>query len=276
MVFLLILFSISFISSFDYTSGEKEISLKYIVDGEEGEINFTIYQEVVNYLENLPESIVSNSGEEISVIDFKLKHLDEEIQKKFLMPLVNEIRKKDKSRLEQFRIAVSLVQNIEYGEKEQSVVLNSKQTTGYSRYPYEVLADNQGICGEKSELLVFLLKELGYSASIFRYVNENHEAVAVPCPMKYSINKTGYCFIETTGPAIISDNSIIYVGDIRLESEPIIYEISNGTSLGKNLFEYKDAKKMKRIREGRFVFFRNWRLNRLNEKYGLVEEYNLG
>lgn len=275
VMFLVIIFSLSFISSAESISNEKEVSFKYILDGKEDVINFIVYKDVVDYLGDLSPSIISNGNETPSIIDFKLKHLDDEVQKSFLIPLVDKIRQKSNNPLEQFRIAVSLVQNIEYGEKQEEVVLNSEQRTGYSRYPYEVLYDNQGICGEKSELMVFLLKELGYSTGIFRYAEENHEAVAVSCPKKNSIDNTGYCFVETTGPSIITDDSIVYVGDVKLESEPIVYELYGGNDLDNNLFEYRDAKTMKKLREGKFVFFRNWRLNRLSERYGLVEEYNL-
>jgi len=275
VVFLMLIFSASFISAANYISGEKEVSLNYILNGEEGKINFTVYKGVVDYLEILPKAIISHGEDEPSIVDFKFQHLDEEVQREFLKNLVDEIKKEGEDRSEQFRIAVSLVQNIEYGEKQWDIMFNSNQRTGYSRYPYEVLYDSQGVCGEKSELMVFLLKELGYTVGIFRYAEENHEAVAVACPIEYSIGATGYCFVETTGPAIISDDSIVYVGDVKLTSEPIIYELYEGDSLEKGMYEYKDAKKIKKLRERKFVFFRNWRLNRLSERYGLVEEYNL-
>ena len=39
---------------------------------------------------------------------------------------------------------------------------------------------------------------------------ENHESVGIRCPLEESYKESGYCFIETTAPAIISDDSIEY------------------------------------------------------------------
>ena len=93
--------------------------------------------------------------------------------------------------------------------------------------------------------------------------------------MENSLDKTGYCFIETTGPSIITDNSIEYVGGITLESDPEVFFISDGISLGNDLYEYGDAEDMIKIRNGEFLLFKESKLQKLKEKYGLVEEYNV-
>jgi hypothetical protein len=98
--------------------------------------------------------------------------------------------------------------------------------------------------------------------------------------LKYSWNNSGYCFIETSGPSIITDTAISYVGGVSLESEPQIINISEGVSLGEHLGEYGDAKTLMRIKskidsERIINFLDKWKLSRLNEKYGLVDEYNL-
>ena len=146
----------------------------------------------------------------------------------------------------------------------------------YSRYPYEVLYDEEGICGEKSELLAFLLREIGYETVLFYNQEENHESVGIKCPIEESYKRTGYCFVETTGPSIITDDSIEYMGNIVLTSEPEIIHISSGYSLGKYLEEYKDADELKSLKKNPFVLFRESRFQRLKEKYGLIEEYNIG
>ena len=60
-----------------------------------------------------------------------------------------------------------------------------------------------------------------------------------------------------------------------------VFFISNGISLGEDLYEYKDAKNLMRIREkmletGKINYFDIKKLDKLNEKYGLVDEYNAG
>ena len=126
--------------------------------------------------------------------------------------------------------------------------------------------------------MAFLLKEMGYGVVLFYYSAENHISVGIKCPIEYSLNNTGYCFIETTGPAIITDNSIGYIGGIKLTSEPKIIFISEGDSLNDNLYEYKDAKDMKKINEviEKNGLFNSFKLEKLRKKYGLVSFYNIG
>jgi hypothetical protein len=67
------------------------------------------------------------------------------------------------------------------------------------------------------------------------------------------------------------------VDGTTLNSEPEIFKLSEGISLSKRTKEYRDAKTMDKLRNWKFIIFREWRMNRLNEKYGLgsVGEYNL-
>ncbi|MCX6749376.1 MAG: hypothetical protein NTW17_01360 [Candidatus Pacearchaeota archaeon] len=256
-------------------TGAKNINLNYIIDGEEKAIELTVYSGLVDYFPSLPSTIFYENGGKPIRADFIFKKINEEEQRKLLMPLVIKIQNLTKDKQEQARIAVSIVQNIPYGapNKTSSFLGGS---TNYSRYPYEILYDMTGACGEKSELLSFLLREIGYGTVIFHHQLENHEAVGIKCPVEYSYKKTGYCFVETTGSSIISDDSVIYAGGTRLSSEPEIILISAGASLGDDLKEYSDAKTMEKIREGKLIFFKNSKLEKLKERYGLVEEYNIG
>lgn len=257
-----------------YQTDPKVVELNYILDGEQGVIDFLVYEGMANYLSGLSRSIFHDTGEIPSRADFKLKKIDEEEQRGLLLPLVKKIQDLTSDEEDQARIAISLVQNIPFGFSEKEVKLGGGKTLNYSRYPYEVLYDMKGICGEKSELLAFLLRDLGYGIAFFYHADENHESLGIKCPVEQSLGGTGYCFVETTGPAIITDDSIEYVGGIELNSEPEVIPISTGTSLGKNLYEYGDAKTMKKLRKGGFLLFKKLRLNRLKEKYGLVEEYH--
>lgn len=264
-----------------YQIDAKEITLKYILDSKINEINFTVYKAMENYLSQIKRSISFSDANRPERRDFKLKNINEPQQRELLLPLITQIQNiAPNNKDNQARVAISLVQNINFGASEKNISFY-RYGLNYSRYPYEVLYDNEGVCGEKSELLAFLLRELGYGVVFFYYQEENHEAIGIKCPVEYSLDGSGYCFIETSGPAIITDDKIEYVGGITLNSQPEILFISDGATFGlNNFYEYKDAQSMKKIYEdirddGKINFFRSYKLNNLKEKYGLVEEYNV-
>lgn len=262
----------------EYNINSKNISLPYTLKGEIKNIDLVVYEGSADYLSDIPRTIYYSGGERASRVDFKLKNINEEMQREFLMPLVVEIQNLADKKEDQARIAVSLVQNIPFGESDKPALTFSNYSINYSRYPYEVLYDGYGICGEKSELLAFLLKEIGYGVVIFYYEVENHEAVGIKCPVRYALENTDYCFVETSGPAIISDNEIEYDGGLKLTSQPEIMLISDGISLG-NIEEYKDAEEFKKIRkslrDGKLSSDEADKLEELKEKYGLVEIYKI-
>ena len=257
------------------------LTLKYILRGEENEINYTAYYGLVKYMNELPLFISSNQNQKPSRADFKLRNLNNEEQKFLLSPLVAKIQNIGKNGEDQVRIAVSIVQNIPWGisnnvDEFRGVVLN------HSRASYEVLYDEEGICGEKSELLAFLLRDLGYGVALFYNQEENHESIGIKCPVEKSWRNSGYCFVETSGPAIISDISIPYANGLSLKSEPQVFVLSEGNSLGEDLYEYEDAEKIMDIRKsanGKGFFFNPWKffeLKKLEKKYGLAKRYEAG
>ncbi|MEK6840409.1 MAG: hypothetical protein AABX79_00450 [Nanoarchaeota archaeon] len=259
----------------DFQTAPKNLSLNYIIDGQEKTIEFTVYKKMSDYLSSLSRGISYLNGGKPQRSDFAFKKINEENQSEFLLPLVIEIQNlapKDKEK--QARIAVSLVQNIQYGFSNKTASFFGNRVN-YSRYPYEVLYDSQGVCGEKSELLAFLLRKIGYDVVLFYNQKENHESVGIKCPIEESYRETGYCFVETTGPSIISDDGIVYVGGVTLNSQPEVIPISEGESLPEDLREYGDAETMKSIRQGKFFLFKNLKLWVLKKRYGLVESYNL-
>lgn len=257
----------------EYKTNPKNMTFNYTLNGEKGEINFIVYRELYFYFSNLSRTI--NSEQNPTLFDFKSKSVNEEHQKALLLPLVVKIQNSAKDTDDQARIAVSLVQNIPFGNSNKSIRIGSLDFE-YYRYPYEVLYENQGVCGEKSALLAFLLKELGYGSAFLYYVKENHEAVGIKCPLNKGIDGLDYCFIETTGPSVITDNETEYVSPGRLESIPEVIPISYGVSFGeKNFYESKDAKTLDKIREqartyGTINFIQNMQYQSLKKKYGLV------
>jgi hypothetical protein len=259
-----------------YQIEPKTINLSYFFDGEEREIELTVFRGVVDYISRLSRDIRSNGREMPSRGDFKLKSMNEPVQREFLLPLVFEIQNLTESKEDQFRIATSLVQSIPYGYSNNTISFFGTEVN-YSRYPYEVLYENEGICGEKTQLLSFLLRELGYEVSLVYYAPENHEAVGIGCSKREGLKGTDVCFVETTARSIVNDQSLVYVDGTTLNSEPEIFKLSEGISLSKRTKEYRDAKTMDKLRNWKFIIFREWRMNRLNEKYGLgsVGEYNL-
>lgn len=257
----------------DYKINPKKITFNYTLNGKKGEINFTSYQGIYDYLSNLPRYI--NAKENLTLFDFKSKSVNEERQKALLLPLVIEIQNLAEDKDDQARIAISLVQNIPFGSSNKFFKIGSLDFE-YYRYPYEVIYENQGVCGEKSALLAFLLKELGYGSAFLYYPKENHEAMGIKCPSEKGIDGAGYCFIETTGPSIITDNKTEYISSGKLDSTPEIIPISYGESFGeKNFYEYKDAAVLDKIRErerkyGTINFIQNMQFQSLKKRYGLI------
>ncbi|MEK6760304.1 MAG: hypothetical protein AABX93_00080 [Nanoarchaeota archaeon] len=258
-----------------------EVKLKYVLRGKEQEINYFVYGGLTNYLSELPVYINYDGNSTPSRTDFKLRNIDEATQREFLLPLVVEIQNRAHDKEEQARIAISIVQNLNWGFSNKTTIYRETELP-YSRHPYEVLYDTQGVCGEKSEVLAFLLREIGYGVVFFYNQDENHESIGIKCPVEKSWHNSRYCFIETTGPSIITDTSINYVGGLDLKSEPEILFISDGDSLNLDMYEYKDAEKLADIKESvngdgfffnpiKFITF--WKLER---KYGLAKEYNAG
>ena len=260
----------------NFQNEEKEISLKYVLRGETGEIKFTIYNETKNYLSTLQRTISYNGNEIPSRADFTLKSIDEKTQREFLLPLVIAIQNSAKTKEDQARIAISVVQNLPYGGSNRTVNF-AGQTIDYFRYPYEILYDNQGLCGEKVGLLAFMLREIGYGTAFFYFEGENHEALGIKCPIEKSLGKSGYCFVETTAPSIITEKEISYIGIGKLSQNFEVFLISEGMSLEENIYEYRDAQKMNTIRKsleknGKLNFILNLRNKKLEEKYGLNNE----
>ncbi len=254
-----------------YQIAPKNITLNYTFMGKEGEINFTVYQGLYNYTSMLPRYI--NVSDDPTLLKFEQATIDDKEQREFLLPLVIAIENSATTKEDQARIAISIVQNIPFGNSTKTVNIGDIEIP-YQRYPYEVLYDMEGDCNEKSELLVFLLQKIGYDAAFLYYAPENHAAVGIKCPPTESIPNSSYCFVETTGPSIITDDKNEYVGGISLTSAPYIVNISSGISLGNDLVEYRDAKTLQEIREasqkeGTINFIQYLQYQEIKTRYGL-------
>lgn len=254
----------------------KNASFVYYLNGKKGEINLTLYSRVSKYLDNLPNTITYHGKEIPRLDDFELKRIDDPIQTQSLMPLLISIENlAPNSTIDQLKIAISLVQNIPYGRTELTPVLGGKYKVSLARYPYQVLYYNNASCEGKSELLAFLSKEIGYKTAIFYYPKQVHAAVGIGCPLKYSLNSSGYCFVETTTPSPISYSKGNYVGAINLPlKNPKIILLGKGINLPEKLPDYYDSKILSRIlqknkKTARTNYFQRKTLKKMSKKYNL-------
>jgi hypothetical protein len=263
----------------EFNTGAKNVSFNYTLRGVNDSINLTLYSGMYKYFSGLPAVYSTGVGNTLSRGEYKLEKINEVTQAKFLSSLVVAIQNKAKDKDDQVRIAISLVQNIPFKESNKRVQISKSISVLYTRYPYETLYENSGICGEKSELLAYLLEELGYGVVLFEYSSVNHEAVGISCPIEYSLNESGYCFVETTAPSIISNNKNEYYGVGSLEKVPFeILPISKGNSLREDLDEYEDSidwnkiqslvKAGRSLTRGQMILREN-----LIEKYGMSAFY---
>jgi len=223
------------INQADLIQGARTQSFTYVLDGKAGTLSVTTYAGLTDHLASLPRTLSYYPGisPKPTTRDFLMRNLDEPNQAVQLKELANKIRQATSDPSEQARIAISLVQQIPY----DSIGVASDTITG--KYPYEVLYTATGVCQEKSELLVFLLRELGFGTAIFRYDAQNHETVGIACDEAIDYLDSGYCFIETTGAAIPTYSNGTYAFD-KLTTVPEIVPASDGRRLDLSE-EYADA-----------------------------------
>jgi hypothetical protein len=229
-----------------------------------------IYEDVKNHLSN--ELPTPNND----LSQYYLEFLKNTIQRRYLDDLIERIQERAKNQNDLVRISISLVQRIPYDRDKVDYDLKYNQCARI-RYPYEVISENKGICCEKSLLLAFLLKELGFGVALFIFVEENHMALGIKCPKEFSFFQTGYAFVETTAPSIVTDFQLFYMESNklgifwhRLKSSPIIIPLCDGKTFTGVYKEFFDAKEWNELigkyrHEEGFYFNRRLALMR---KYG--------
>lgn len=241
-------------------TGAVSKSFPYVLRGDHGTVDLTMYNGVSR--EIAKEDPYSYVGE----VDRYQKFIDLPVQDTFLVPLVDAIREKTSDPDDQVRIAVSLVQQIPYDEDMIS------QGTLEIRYPYQTLLDNKGVCCEKSVLLAYLLHKLGYGVALFDFDDEQHTAVGIRAAPEYSYKNSGYAFIETTTPLIISDGEGEYPAFGRIRSLPEVLPAGDGKSFVSIREEWNDAREWDRLNSLGPVLGRSdysaWQW--LCRKYGIV------
>ena len=211
--------------------------LVYTVRGRPGVVPVTFYSGVYDAM---PDRIVGYVGDDESARYRQV--IGEQSSRPYLRDIVATIESMTDEPDDRARIAVSLVQQIEYDD--------ARAEGNYFgvRYPYETLCLGRGVCSDKSVLLAALLSELGFGVVLFEFEAENHMAVGVLCPDGYGYRGTGYAFVESTSPSIITDAGGEYRGAGRLVSAPRVIPVAEGAAFASIETEAKDAAEWNELR----------------------------
>ncbi|OPZ44212.1 MAG: hypothetical protein BWY93_00661 [Euryarchaeota archaeon ADurb.BinA087] len=203
-------------------TGEKSVSFDYTLHGNNGAIQTTVYEGVYNYLsEKRPKS-----GRYLDVFS-------DRIQDKYSSDLIRKIQAVSTNHEDQARVAISIVQQIQYSDGLDYF---------WVEYPYERLYYNWGDCSQKSVLLAYILKQLGFGVALLEFEDENHMVVGIATNEKFSYKNTGYAFVETTLPRIITDASGQYGENITsLTSVPEVIVICYGQKMSNLDQDVQDA-----------------------------------
>lgn len=246
--------------------GHITLRFPFTLKGNSGYIGLTVYEQIYyEIVKKFPVRFI-NGFDQV----FYLTLLQHDKQKMALKTLVNSIKDLGSpNQLDDLRIAISLVQQIPYGK--------TKDYQDKRFYPYEVLYNQCGVCEDKSILLAFLLKELGYGVVLLEFETERHMAVGIKVPEEFSYKKTGYAFVETTMPNIISDCHCDYVNSGKLTSVPSIIPVSEGKTFYGVHEEYRDAEEWNNILSMGKVLdqYHFSRFQYLANKYGLITKTTL-
>ena len=144
----------------------KVVTLEFMLDGQGWTLDYEVYKGLYDYLADLPREMTYYTTPPTTK-DFIMQKVENEHQREFLLPLVDTIRDFTSDTDDQARVAISIVQNIDYD------YAGFEYGYLYGKYPYEVIYTESGVCGEKSDFLTFLLMELGFSVAVFEF--ENHQ-----------------------------------------------------------------------------------------------------
>lgn len=218
----------------DFQLSPKTSSYSYIIENNRKFISFTVYGGLSDYFSDVRRS--SPSGPEKDVIS---DILGNDYQDEYLQPFIESIRSRSQNSDDHAKIAISVVQHIPYNRNKPY------NTSSGWFYPYETMFSNGGTSADKSLLSAYLLKELGYDTVLFEY--PGHMAVGVKCSPDYDFYDTGYAFIETTEPTIITYVPDTYYGGDSASASPQVIRINEGKRVLDVSSEYRDATRLKQL-----------------------------
>ncbi|NLX50460.1 MAG: hypothetical protein GXY82_11465 [Methanospirillum sp.] len=243
-----------------HETGAGGLDLTYTVRGRTGAVPVVLYRGVYDAL---PDRIVGFVGDDEAARYGRV--IGEPSTSPYLRDIVTTIASMTDEPDDRGRIAVSLVQHLEYDDERAA-------GTYYGvRYPYETLYLGRGVCSDRSVLLAALLRELGFGVALFEFEAENHMAVGILCPDGYDYRGTGYAFIESTAPSIITDAGGEYRGAGRLVSMPVVIPVAGGAPFTSIVTEAEDAAEWNGLRGmgPSLDSFHYGRWQQLCRKYGL-------
>lgn len=269
-ILLAVLFLVGSISPALAVTGTRQVV--GVIDGKKKKYKVPLNEATYQTLFNLPDYTCREFGytsDEALPACYNFLIYDRADQKEALASLVVWLNKKIKNKGDRVRAAVSLVQNMPYDYTKSTGEETVATGRGHgSRYPYETLYENTGICGEKARLIVYLLKQLGYGTATITFTSPSlHEVAGVKCPPAYDFRDTGYCFID---PNI---RHMITFGGSYENYEPYqILQIADGKTLNAKK-DYQDSRKyweiINSIDAGTYTAKQAKAYRKLIKKYGL-------
>jgi hypothetical protein len=217
-----------------YLQSPRTTTYLYISDGNHGSLRFTTYGGLSTYF-----SPHNDAFHDDAVKDPITDRLVNDYQNESIQPFIAILRNLSANPDDQAKIAISLVQHIPY--RWNSYYNGSKDWY----YPYETLYNNNGGSSDKSLLTAYLLHELGFETAIF--ASSDYMAVGVKCASDYDYQGTGYAFIETTRPTIISYVPDTYYGGFSIPPDLRLIQVNGGKRMLDISTEYRDALRLKQL-----------------------------
>ena len=243
----------------DYQQSPKTVSYPFFSENTRKFISFITYRGLSDYFSKVRQSFQS-----VAEKDVITAILENAYQDQYLQVLIENIRNRSLNTDDTAKIAISLVQHMPYN-----------RNTPYAapmdwNYPYETLYSNRGTSADKSLLAAYLLKELGYETVLFEF--PGHMAVGVKCSPEYDFLDTGYAYIETTQPTIITYVPDTYYGGYSVSARPHIIHVNEGKRVMDVRSEYQDALTFKPLERRSAVLNQseNSEWQKISSKYDLL------
>ena len=246
------------LSDADYRQSPKTTSFSYVIDGNQRSMNFTTFGGLSDFFSSKSHSYHYDPDTGV-IMDL----LENEVQNENMRLFIDMIRKRSITSDDQAKIAISLVQRIPYNGNRYS------RTATEWYYPYETVHNDKGSAADKSVLLAYILNELGFETVLFEF--PSHMAVGVKASSKYSFYDTGYAYIETTRPTIITYEPDAGYGGFSISQNPRIIHLSGGRRVLDVTTEYGDARRMKQLEAMGGNLNQSYRaeLSKISDKYDL-------
>lgn len=209
------------ISDVDFPSrleNPKTVNFAWSYKGKEYSIEETLYGNVDAYYKEHPVKALYETDSEAEYYENFSLNLESE-NDTTIDDVVNDIKsegiKNNLSEDEILELVISFVQDIPYDDKKYSMMVSEGGNVedSWTRFPYEVLYDNTGICTDKSILTVAMVNKLNYGTALFGFDDKEHMVPAIQCTQGYSSYDSGYCYTEVTNVGFkIGDST---AGDIE-------------------------------------------------------------